>query len=415
MRNERVPGHLARLRTVTGVVAAVALATVGCGAGSGTTTAQAAGCVAPGVTPSQITLGVAFPNSGSYASILAPYRSGIDARLGVANAAGGVNGRKIVYNWADDQGLATGNLGAAQRLVNQQHVFGLMELSTASAGSAAFLHAQGVPVVGIGADVAWSVNSNMFSWWNTVSTGAPVSTMGDYIHVHGGTKAVILYSDLAQATKIISSQWMTSLKADGISVGAIEATPNITSPADVAAEIKAGGYDTVVNSVDDTLFTQITIALKQTDPRANLIISDDGYSGALLDAVGKVIPGFTVGIPYLPFEMKASISSRFLAAMSRYSPQVQPSANQIALYGWLDADLMLTGLKAAGTCPTRAGFIRSLRDIRDYNASGLLAAPVNFKTDFGQTSRCLIFVRIAPTGDRWDVVRPFPVCGRRLT
>jgi branched-chain amino acid transport system substrate-binding protein len=412
MRNERRRGSLARHCGLLGVVAAVAFAAVGCatpGAAS-----KAAPCTAPGVTAGQITLGAIYPNSGSNVSVFSTYRAGLDARFGVANAAGGVNGRKVVYDWADDQGLPTGNLGAARQLVDSDQAFGIMELSTGAAGGAAFLHTQGVPVVGLGLDTVWSTYTNMFSWWNSVSTGAPVTTMGYYVHLHGGTKVAIVYSELNTASRLLTAQWQASLKAYGITAAVIEATPNATSPTDVASRIAAGGYDTIAGTIDDSLFTQIAMAVRQQAPRVKNVLSGDGYSAALLGALGKQLPGFTVAIPYLPFELNAPASTAFRVAMTRYSPQVQPSADQIALDGWLDADLMLTGLKAAGACPARAAFIRGLKNVTNYTGEGLLAAPVDFKTDFGQTSRCLVFVTIDPTGTRWDVVRPAPICGQRL-
>jgi branched-chain amino acid transport system substrate-binding protein len=412
MRDERGRGHVGRRYTAIGMVVAVAFATAACGAAG--TSAKAAPCVAPGVTPSQVTVGVVYPSTGPSASVLSTYRAGIDARLGAANAAGGVNGRKVVYDWADDQGLATGNLGSVRQLVNTDHVFGIVELSTATAGGAAFLHAQGIPVVGPGIDTVWSTDTNMFSSWSTISTGAAVSTWGDYVHAQGGTKAVIVYSALVDATKILARQWRTSLAADGIPADTIEASPNATSPAAVAAQIKAGGYDTVVGTVDDSLFLQIVIALKKIDPNIKVTVSIDGYSEAILGAVGKQIPGFTVYTPYLPFELHSPATNAFLTAMARYSPQVQPNADDVALNGWMDAELMLTGLKVAGACPTRATFIHALRNVSGYTAGGLMAAPINFKADFGQASRCLIFVKIDPAGTRWDVERPVPICGRRL-
>ncbi|MGF7237434.1 MAG: ABC transporter substrate-binding protein [Frankia sp.] len=110
----------------------------------------------PGRQPWQVSLGVIFPNSGTNSSSFDAYRAGVDARLGVANASGGVNGRKISYHWADDGSLNASNLAAAQELVHR-NVFSIEEISTASAGGAAWLHAQQVPVVGTAVDPVWSI------------------------------------------------------------------------------------------------------------------------------------------------------------------------------------------------------------------------------------------------------------------
>jgi branched-chain amino acid transport system substrate-binding protein len=397
------------------MVAAVGLMAAGCGgAAAKNSVATGSSCVGTGVTANQIKLGLIYPNSGSSAATFAGYRAGVDARLGVANAAGGVNGRKIVYDWADDQGLAAGNLGAARQLVNQGQAFGIVEFSTGTVGSAAFLHQQGIPVVGVGLDAVWSKYANMFSWLYTVSTGSPVSTFGDFIHAQRGTKAAVVYTSLSGASSILAGQWVASMKAAGISANTIETSTNITSPADVAAQIKAGGYDTVAGTGDPAFFVQVAILLQKQDPQVKTVVSAAGYDPTLLASVGKFLPGFTVDIDYVPFESNAPSSRAFLAAMARYSPQVQPGGTQVTLTGWLDADLMIAGLESAGSCPTRAGFIRGLRSVSSYDGGGLLLAPMNERTDFGQTGLCHDYVKISPTGDSWQVVPPAPICGHRL-
>ncbi len=43
---------------------------------------------------------------------------------------------------------------------------------------------------------------------------------------------------------------------------------------------------------------------------------------------------------------------------------------------------MIDGLEKAGSNPTRASFISSMRGVSSYNAGGLLASPIGF-TNFG--------------------------------
>ncbi|MGF7235705.1 MAG: ABC transporter substrate-binding protein, partial [Frankia sp.] len=73
-----------------------------CGNLPGPTGTTVPTCASPGVTGTQVNIGLLYPNTGNSASLFGPFRAGVDARLGVANADGGVNQRTVTYTWADD-------------------------------------------------------------------------------------------------------------------------------------------------------------------------------------------------------------------------------------------------------------------------------------------------------------------------
>jgi branched-chain amino acid transport system substrate-binding protein len=393
---------------------AVAVALAGCGVSATSKAPSATACAGPGITPQHLNLGAIFPNTGNNSAVFSAYRAGVDARLGVANSLGGVGGRQITYDWADDQGLPANNLGAAQEL-QRQGVFSIVELSTATAGGAAWLHQQNVPVVGTGLEDVWSRYRNMFSYTYFVARGPAVSTWGTYVKSQGGTRAAVLYSAFSGVSRILTDQWTSSLRAAGIMTDPIEATPNVTSAASVAAKIKANGDDTLTGVVDTALFAQIAMAVKAQNPgQLKVILSAAGYDKAFLDAFGKNLTGLSTFIAYAPFEQHIAPAQKFLDAMSQYSPQVQPANNEIALEGWIDADMTLTGLAAAGPCPSRVGFMRALRNVTSYDAGGLLVKPVNLKTNFGRLNLCYTFLKIAPSGTSWDVIKPAPSCGHTI-
>lgn len=82
--------------------------------------------------------------------------------------------------------------------------------------------------------------------------------------------------------------------------------------------------------------------------------------------------------------------------MATYAPQLQPARSDIALDAWINTDMFLRGLQAAGPGPTRAGYIKALRAVQNFDAGGLLPRPVNLSTSFGKASTCFVVVRIAP-------------------
>ncbi|MGF7237435.1 MAG: ABC transporter substrate-binding protein [Frankia sp.] len=248
-----------------------------------------------------------------------------------------------------------------------------------------------------------------------IALGRSISTWGDYVSAHGGHRAALLYSVLDSGSQIIFSQYSASLKAAGITVDPIAVDLKATSPPSVAAQIARNHDDVLTGSVDTGLFAQIAQATNQASPgQLKVILSPIGYDKTFLAVFGKSLPGLSTVVTYTPFEEHTGPIQKFLAAMTAYSPEVQPAENEIAIAGWLDTDLTLTGLAAAGPCPTRATFVTGLRNITRYNAGGLLVTPVNLKTNFGQLNLCYTFVKIAPTGTSWQVDKPAPRCGHPL-
>jgi branched-chain amino acid transport system substrate-binding protein len=110
---------------------AVALVTGGCAQWQGHADERdsSRSCSTPGVTANTINLGMIYPNTGDGARLFGQYSAGVDARLGVQNAAGGVYGRKVVYEWQDDRTDQTGNLAAAKNLTDRNQSFAIRNWS----------------------------------------------------------------------------------------------------------------------------------------------------------------------------------------------------------------------------------------------------------------------------------------------
>ncbi|MGF7234665.1 MAG: ABC transporter substrate-binding protein [Frankia sp.] len=415
-----IPGKLSTraLALTTTTALAGTLLVSGC-SGGGTTAGTAGGatgrCPAvAGVSPHQVTYGLLYTATGPTGQSLGAYRAGIDARLGVANASGGVYGRTVSYTWADDGGQSRPNLAAAQQLVSSDKVFGIQEFSTTPIGSAAWLNREGVPVVGTSNDLVWTKYSNMFSYSNLVTSNTDsISTWGDYAKSQGARKAVVLVSNLSEGSRLIGAELATSLRAAGIEPVAIDAEPNTYDIQTVVRAIKNSGADLITGVVDPAEFIQIAIATRSALPTIK-IESIVGYDRSLL-AVGRQLAGMSVTSNYVPFELPIPAHQTFLNAMVQYSPQQQPAANEISLIGWVDADLMLRGLQAAGRCPTRQLFITNLRAVPNYNAGGLITPSVNLKATFGHLTACYAFIQVSSDGSRFVPVGDKPICGHRIS
>nr|MDT0664616.1 ABC transporter substrate-binding protein [Micromonospora sp. DSM 115978] len=74
------------------------------------------------MTDDDVTFGLIYPDTGLTADLFTAVRAGVDARIGLANAAGGIHGRHVSYEWRDDTAVPGINLQAARTLVEQEDV-----------------------------------------------------------------------------------------------------------------------------------------------------------------------------------------------------------------------------------------------------------------------------------------------------
>nr|MDT0667687.1 ABC transporter substrate-binding protein [Micromonospora sp. DSM 115978] len=92
-------------------------------------------CATPGITADGVELGLVLSGTGSAGPAFSSARSGVDARLGLANEAGGVHGREVGYEWRDDETSSSVNSSVVEDLVEREEVFGLVTASPVVSGS----------------------------------------------------------------------------------------------------------------------------------------------------------------------------------------------------------------------------------------------------------------------------------------
>jgi branched-chain amino acid transport system substrate-binding protein len=400
-------------RAVSGVIACCLAAA--CGGPSDEAARRAAACHEPGVTADSIKIGQIFPDSGLLAPLFRASRSGVTARVGEVNAAGGIHGRKIDLDWQSDDSDATANLQAARVLVERRDVFGLIETTGYATGSAQYLNQRGVPVTGNTLEPVWSRYKNMFSYAYRVTLGGSVTTWGAFAKAHGGTRAVVVESKLSEATVNVGDKIADSLRAAGIDVvDTLDYTPGVTSLDLFGRQILALRPDVLTGALPANQFAAVQVAATGAGLRPNVIMSPTGYDPNILHQYGPQVAGTYYFIPYIPFEANTPAHARFRQSMARYAPELQPADQEIALLGYISADLFLRGLDLAGDCPSRAAFIDKLRAVHDYTGADLMPRPVDL-TQIGQLNPCYHFVRVKADGTGYEMVQGAkPLCGRRL-
>ncbi|WP_261567663.1 ABC transporter substrate-binding protein [Frankia gtarii] len=394
----------------TAVIAMTLLAACSSGDSSGSANAATGAC-APGVTDDSIKAGLLYPDSGVMAAQFTGFRAGVTARFGAENATGGVDGRKIVSGWQDDQSDPSGNLQGARELV-AQNAFAVVQYSAVSQQSIDYLDSAGVPVVGVADQPGWGRHQNTFSVTFASQTGQSTTTLGDFVRQQGGTKAALAISFLSETAKLYADGVSASLRHAGIDV--VTQDVDATNTADVARKIIASGADTIIAAAPLDLYTGVLDAAVSAGHPFKVAVSVVSYDPRLLAPYGQKLAGSYAQLSFAALERDRPVQRRFLQAMATYSPEISPAGQQSAIDGWLSADLFIRGLKTQQGCPTRDSYIKGLRAVKDYDADGMMVNKINFATDQGKLDLCYDFVRIAKTGDRFEVVSPEPFCGARI-
>lgn len=398
-------GPLRSRRRLTAAMASMTLlACVGTACSPDRIEASTDACDSPGVLSDQISLGLVFPDTGPLAVTLAPVRSGVEARVQEANAAGGVHGRKIMYEWRDDAASPDGNDHAVRELVENEHVFGLVEATVAATGSAAYLNELGVPVTGFAGEKVWTQYRNMFTHFYLATDAPSVDTFGTYVRAQGGHKAVMIKPDVASSRVDINATVRTSLAAVGIEIVPTPFTfnPNTSDFTRLGQQIRDSGADVVVGSMPAENYAKVLDGLRAAGADIKVALSASGYDQSLLPSPS--LAGLSIYLTYLPFEADTPAHRRYLTAMARYAPELAPPTQEWALAAYIATDMFLHGLELAGTCPTRAGFVAALSTSTDFDAGGLLPAAINMPEQFGQPNRCYAFARVNQSGTGYEVV-----------
>ncbi|HEX4174828.1 MAG TPA: ABC transporter substrate-binding protein, partial [Acidimicrobiales bacterium] len=139
-------------------------------------TGAGAASTAPGVTANSITVGTISTQTGVLASNFGSLIYGEKAYFNYINAQGGVNGRKINYQYAlDDGGNPTTFNQLANTLINQDHVFAVTGVGTAFFSPSLFVQS-GIPTYGYNVTGNWAPAPNLFAAGGSVQyypAGAP--------------------------------------------------------------------------------------------------------------------------------------------------------------------------------------------------------------------------------------------------
>ena len=355
----------------------------------------------PGVTDSEIRVGGVVtvtmnPTGVSYG----PAFDGVKAYFEYINKTeDGVFGRKLVLASERDDQFGK-NREEAQALVTQDDVFAALPLATSLfTGSQVYVE-EGIPTFG------WDINAEFGSENNT--PGPP--------NLFGAQASFICFT-CAQAS--ITTWLPTKIKATKVGVLAY-AVPQSTDcalgnkasfekykKADVVfddeslsygspdysaqvAQMVDEGVDFVIACIDFNGVINLRKEMLRQGLEATMVLPN-AYEHETIEENQEFLEGQYVATLFAPLEIrpKPPAVKLFQKWMKRTGGEIAENA----IVGWINADLFVTGLKAAGENFSRPKIIDAINEITDYTANGFVP-PIDWTTAHEDDQDCMALLKI---------------------
>lgn len=389
---------------VTTVGTAMLLATFAGSANAVTTTtpqapAKPVVACAPqdGVTPTTITIGFISPKTGAAAANFAGAEQAARLRIDKENAKGGLFGRKIKLIGYDDQANGSIQTQVANQALQQDRVFGIV-LASAADSMMPYLKQNNVPVTGFNV-LALATDRNTFGITGPSVPGVVSTAPLERLKAAGVTKAAfIAHSTPGAVNSIKSIAAAVPLSGTGITNGItiLDEAQGAHDATTTALRLKAAGVDGSYESmfVDGGISIAQALSQQGVKLKANYLVglSDPSViakaAGPLEGMIGSTYGTTPAGVPGKP-GVRTFVNGMKAAGLNPYTA--------IAPVGYAATDLMITGLKKAGKCPTRSSFINNLRKVTNYTANGMLPVPTSFApgvTPMGSPTKCTWFLTV---------------------
>jgi branched-chain amino acid transport system substrate-binding protein len=353
---------------VLGVIAAA------CGnsdEGGGTTTSAGGVTVdQPGVTDSEIKVsGIASVNNplgGSYGAAF----DGVEAYFDMINSEGGIYGRKLkLVNKRDD--AVGNNKGEAQGLLAQDDAFAALPIAALLFTGSDDLAEAGIPTFGWNINKEWTGPPNLFQQegslcidcagvglpWQAQELGKKNVGLLAYNVPQSAdcAKGVIASFDKYPVAKVVYETRALSFGVTDVSVD--------------VQKMKDNNVDLVAPCMDQNGVLTVAREMRRQGLKADFWLPN-AYDHDFMAKFGEFFEGSFVRTRFAPFEWRPQ--SKGMQLFNKWIEKTGKKKSELTVVGWIDADMLVTGLRLAGPNFTRQKVIDELNKLKDYDADGIL-------------------------------------------
>ncbi|MEX0665886.1 MAG: ABC transporter substrate-binding protein [Acidimicrobiia bacterium] len=355
----------------------------------------------PGVSDTEIRVGGVLtdtlnPTGVSYG----PAFDGVEAYFEYINTTeDGVYGRELVLASKRDDQLGK-NREQAQALVSQDDVFAALPLATSLFTGAQVYVEEGIPAFG------WNINAEYGSENNTPGPPNLFGTAGSFIcftcaqaglgtwlpqEIKAKNVGILAYG-VVQSTDCATGNENSFEKFETANVAFVDKSLGFGNPdfsAQVAQMVEAE-VDYVVACIDFNGIINLRKEMLRQGMEAAMLLPN-AYEHETIAENQEFLNGLYVATLFAPLETKPALPA--VKLFKKYMKKTGGDITENAIVGWINADLFVTGLKAAGEDFTRESVIDAINEITDYTANGFLP-PVDWTTAHEDDADCMALLKI---------------------
>ena len=333
----------------------------------------------PGVTDDEIRVAVIGTDKNNILGtcILPCFHTGIQAYFDYVNDAGGVYGRRLVIGEILDDELGF-NQQRSLEVIDGNNSLAAFQATLLPLGWGP-LNDAGIPTFTWNIHGADSVNRNaIFGSFVIGCAGCTQRGLPWLAAQAGASRVALLGYGVSETSKVNTQASADSIRLYGAEVGGLEVAyvnddlafglPNGIGP-EVTQMVDAG-VDFIATSMDLNGMLTLAQELERQGVRDQItMLHPNTYDVDFVAGAGGLFDGDYVLVLFVPFEYSSDSPLRH--AYDQWVPaQGGPTAEQ-TMAGWINADMLVTGLLEAGPEFSRQAIIDSLNRIT-YGADGLI-------------------------------------------
>ena len=333
---------------------------------------------------------------------------GAQAYFDALNAAGGINGRKVVVDQCDDAGSGIGNIQCAHQLIDSDQVFAFAGNSIFDYAGASYVNSKDVPDIGgEPIDQAYDQYQHLYSIYGSSEPrngtvgwdGTLYSSTEIYAYFKqklGAHIAAVVEFNQPDSIRYGQMQ-VAGLRAEGYDVVTEQLDFALPNYAAAAADMKSHGVQIVFDAIDTTGNGSLCTALDQAG--VNLIAkvtTPQSWDQTVLDTYANapkcrnVLYATSTERNYE--DTQYPVVAAFRAAMAKYFPSRAPNLSMWELDGWASAQWLTDAIGSCGANVTRACVEAYMNRSQPYDGHALLI-PTSFVVSRpGATTRACLNV-----------------------
>lgn len=326
-----------------------------------------------GVSVDTILIGRVTPSSSPVFGDIAKQRTGsADAYIASVNAAGGIHGRKLVIKDRDDAYKADQATAEVKALINDDKVFALMGSFGTHTLPVIMKEAEAAMVPLVGATMLSNKARDpvqRYVFPVRISLSDETSTVVKHQTTIGVRKFVVLASEEAYGPDG-QAAYVEALKRFNVQPAAVITFSVGDDPAEVARRIHAADPKALLVSVLPKAFAKV---LKQYRALGGSV-QVHGFSAIRIEdlraALGDMASGIVLsqGVPS-PARRSVPLVAEYRKVLQHFAPGTEPSYH--GLDAFLEAKVLVDGLRKAGRSLTREKLLRALESMKNRDFGGV--------------------------------------------